>query len=170
MSIKRVSCTALLVAMTMLAACSQNYGAQPIRTGNDRTVVSGGPGGFMGGAVGTLPAQGGTTASQPADTAPVSDTSASDTLAMPDEAPAVPVTPVQKTSSADPAQPAQLGCDFASLEGKPLDDTTVTKLIRDGRVVRELKPGDAVTMEYLQNRVNVIVDPKSKNVVDVTCG
>lgn len=177
MTLSRLSLLSLLAATSLLTACG-DYGAEPIITGNDRTVTSGsGPGGFMGGAVGTLPSQGGNVQSAPVDSAPAptySNTS-SNSLPMPNEAPAVPVEVVTKgqpsaMAATAPAAPAQKGCDYIDLLGKKLADSTVTDLIKQGKVVRELKPGDAVTMEYLENRVNIIVDPATKNVVDVTCG
>lgn len=173
MLFSRFTVLAVLAATSLLTAC--DYGAEPIITGNDRVVTSGGLGGMAGGAVSTLPQQNGVVV--PAEgsmMAPAPVTSSSSSLPMPSEAPAVPVETVVKGDAAPVAmaapQPAGKGCDYIDLLGKPLADKSVTDLIKQGKVVRELKPGDAVTMEYLENRVNIIVDPATKNVIDVTCG
>jgi hypothetical protein len=172
----RITVIALLAATSLLTACG-DFGAEPIITGNDRVVVSGGPGGLLGGSVGTLPQQGGSVQQQPIDAAPAptyesqtmtgtfQDTNGQ--LPMPSETPAQ--TPAATPAASEP-QASAGGCDYTALKGKPLSDDTMTKLVQSGKVVRELKPGQAITMEHLANRVNIIVDPATKNVVDVTCG
>lgn len=172
MLFSRFTVLAVLAATSLLTAC--DYGAEPIITGNDRVVTSGGLGGMAGGAVSTLPQQNGVIVPADERSMMAPATSSSSSLPMPSEAPAVPVETVVKGDAAPVAmaapQPAGKGCDYIDLLGKPLADKSVTDLIKQGKVVRELKPGDAVTMEYLENRVNIIVDPATKNVIDVTCG
>lgn len=93
-------------------------------------------------------------------------------------------------SSAAPAEPQDAGsiapgepspmpprptCDAtaakASLIGKTADAATVerAKVSAGGHTVRVLKPGQAITKEYLDGRVNVYVDEKNV-IVDVGCG
>lgn len=78
-----------------------------------------------------------------------------------------------------PAQPADLpprpSCNAEAakpgLIGKTADAATVerARAAAGGHSVRVLKPGQAITKEYLDGRVNVYVDERNL-VVDVGCG
>ncbi|BAV95787.1 I78 family peptidase inhibitor [Lysobacter enzymogenes] len=80
---------------------------------------------------------------------------------------------------AAPAQPAPLpprpSCNAdaakSSLIGKTADAATVerARTAAGGHTVRVLKPGQMITKEYLDGRVNVHVDERNV-IVDVGCG
>lgn len=80
---------------------------------------------------------------------------------------------------AAPAQPAPLpprpSCNAeaakAGLIGKTADAATVerARAAAGGHSVRVLKPGQAITKEYLDGRVNVHVD-ENNLIVDIGCG
>jgi hypothetical protein len=69
------------------------------------------------------------------------------------------------TSPATP--PAATGCEFSHLVGKK--DTEIDRTEFGDRVVRSLKPGQMITMEYLEGRINLQVDDDGV-IVAVTCG
>ena len=58
-------------------------------------------------------------------------------------------------------------CDFASLVGK--NAKKIDRSVFGDRPVRLLRPGMAVTMEYLEGRINLLVDDKNI-ITQVTCG
>jgi hypothetical protein len=80
---------------------------------------------------------------------------------------------------AAPAQPAPLpprpSCNAeaakSSLIGKTADAATIerARIAAGGHTVRVLKPGQMITKEYLDGRVNVHVDERNV-IVDVGCG
>lgn len=63
--------------------------------------------------------------------------------------------------------PAPTSCDFGHLIGKK--DTEIDRTEFGDRVVRSLKPGQMVTMEYLEGRINLQVDDAGV-ITAVTCG
>lgn len=98
-----------------------------------------------------------------------------------DEMPSASVEPAgaQDASSIAPGEPAPMpprpSCNAetakATLVGKTADAATVEQAKRSagGHTVRVLKPGQMITKEYLDGRVNVYVDDKNI-IVDVGCG
>ena len=61
----------------------------------------------------------------------------------------------------------QPSCEFPHLIGKK--DTEIDRSQFGDRVVRSLKPGQMVTMEYLEGRINLQVDDAGV-ITAVTCG
>ncbi|MGN6111562.1 MAG: I78 family peptidase inhibitor [Luteimonas sp.] len=55
--------------------------------------------------------------------------------------------------------------------GKPVSDELVAKIVSDthSRTARVVRPGQAVTMDYRGDRVNVMLDEHDR-VREVTCG
>lgn len=172
---------ALLMTATLLTACGGD--AYPIRTGNDYAVTTGGLGSMAGGTVGTAPEQQRNWDPQPApshpgpdvmpppvaetESAPPAAAATADTVYtpppmtdMPQAAPA----PTYETANSTPA------CAYADMVGKPLTEDAVTKLVRQGKIVRELEPNGAATMDFQPNRVNITTDPNTGKVTAVTCG
>lgn len=98
-----------------------------------------------------------------------------------DEMPSAAVEPAdaQGASSIAPGEPSPMPsrrtCNAetakATLVGKTADAATVeqAKVSAGGHTVRVLKPGQMITKEYLDGRVNVHVDEKNV-IVDVGCG
>lgn len=81
----------------------------------------------------------------------------------PNEAPAA----SSSSSEAPATPPSASGCEFSHLIGKK--DTEIDRTQFGDRVVRSLKPGQMVTMEYLEGRVNLQVDDAGV-IIGVTCG
>lgn len=80
-----------------------------------------------------------------------------------------PATPTQTSP-----MPAPLTCNAEAAQsaiGKTADAATVerARTAAGGHTVRVLKPGQAITKEYLDGRVNVYVDEKNV-IVEVGCG
>ncbi|MEI2432517.1 I78 family peptidase inhibitor [Lysobacter yananisis] len=85
-------------------------------------------------------------------------------------------TPVEPATPAQPTPPPpRPSCNAEAAKagaiGKTADAATVerARAAAGGRTVRVLKPGQAITKEYLDGRVNVRVDANNV-VVDVGCG
>ncbi|TKR30206.1 hypothetical protein FCE95_08675 [Luteimonas gilva] len=77
-------------------------------------------------------------------------------------------------ASAPPAADAPKQCDAAAAQwavGKAADQALVDKAVADSHSsnARVIKPGQAVTMDYRQDRLNIEVDA-ANNVVAVRCG
>ncbi len=90
--------------------------------------------------------------------------------------PAPPASEPAAAAEPSPSRPpAPLRCQAeaarAALLGQPADPAAVERARRDagGDVVRVLKPGQAITKEYRDGRVNVYVD-EANAIIDVTCG
>lgn len=67
------------------------------------------------------------------------------------------------------ANPVAGGCgaqDLAALVGQP---AAVLDAMRFGQVVRIIRPGMAVTMDYLETRLNIEIDA-AEVIVRVSCG
>ncbi len=188
----------LIVATTALTACGDE--AYPIRTGNDYAVTNGGLGSMAGGAVGTAPEQQRNWDPQPAEqppgpaVMPPQDTpTTSVTTPAPDAAyapppaadmpvaeapqqttaPSMPQTapaPTYSNADANAGTASAPSCNYADMIGKPLAEESVTKLVRLGKIVRELAPDGAATMDFQENRVNITTDPNTGKVTAVTCG
>ncbi|MGO1003514.1 I78 family peptidase inhibitor [Lysobacter sp. CA196] len=98
-----------------------------------------------------------------------------------DEMPSATAEPAsaQDASSIAPGEPSPLPsrptCNAAAakagLIGKTADAATVeqAKVSAGGHTVRVLKPGQMITKEYLNGRVNVHVD-ENNVIVDIGCG
>ena len=74
----------------------------------------------------------------------------------------------------DPQPPAQASCDPApaqSLVGQPATAANVERArqLAGARTARVLKPGQMVTMEFIEGRLNVHVDEKNV-IVRILCG
>lgn len=84
--------------------------------------------------------------------------------------PVEPATPAQPTPP-PPRSSCNAEAAKAGAIGKTADAATVerARAAAGGRTVRVLKPGQAITKEYLDGRVNVRVDANNV-VVDVGCG
>jgi hypothetical protein len=80
-----------------------------------------------------------------------------------------PATPTQPTPM--PAAPTCNAEAAKSAIGKTADDATVerARTAAGGHTVRVLKPGQIITKEYMDGRVNLHVDEKNV-IVDVGCG
>ncbi|ROU08937.1 I78 family peptidase inhibitor [Lysobacter enzymogenes] len=85
-------------------------------------------------------------------------------------------TPVEPTAPARPAPPPpRPSCNAEAAKagaiGKTADAATVerARAAAGGHTVRVLKPGQAITKEYLDGRVNVRVD-ENNVVVEIGCG
>lgn len=50
-----------------------------------------------------------------------------------------------------------------------LSDDDIRKLTQ-ARQIRRLAPGQAMTMDFREDRVNVTIDPASKKIIHATCG
>lgn len=61
-----------------------------------------------------------------------------------------------------------VACDFDTLVGSDLP-TARREIARTGRIVRPLREGDAATMDFNPERVNIILDETGR-VLRVTCG
>ena len=171
----------LIIATTALTACGDD--AYPIRTGNDYAVTSGGLGSMAGGTVGTAPEQQRNWDPQPAPShpgpdvmPPVETPTASatnpDTVYAPPPVTDMPMADAPQAAPAptyNTAAPAP-SCNYADMVGKPLTEESVTKLVRQGKIVRELTPDGAATMDFQENRVNITTDPNTGKVTAVTCG
>lgn len=76
------------------------------------------------------------------------------------------------------AQQAQLGSapgkcrrDAAeSLAGKPRIDDAQAMQITGASLVRQVKPGQPVTMDYREERVTIETDPKTGRILRAFCG
>lgn len=72
----------------------------------------------------------------------------------------------------EPSPPIAAGpcraADFASLKGKP-ESVLAATTFPQGLTIRVIHPGDAVTMDYSDMRVNVLVDAHG-TISDITCG
>lgn len=44
------------------------------------------------------------------------------------------------------------------------------KALTQSEVVRMVTPGQAVTMDYRENRITVVIDPQSKLILQASCG
>lgn len=44
------------------------------------------------------------------------------------------------------------------------------KQVSRAQIVRNIAPGQPVTMDYRENRVTVVTDPSTKKIVKVSCG
>lgn len=64
-------------------------------------------------------------------------------------------------------EPVANTCNYQDLVGKHVDGIDHSRFT--GHVVRTLKPGQMVTMEYLEGRINLQVDD-NRVIVAVTCG
>jgi hypothetical protein len=78
------------------------------------------------------------------------------------------------TPSVPPAPPGQLQCVAEAgvrAVGKPVGDDLVAQVIADthSRTARVVRPGEAVTMDFRGDRVNVKLDMHDK-VDRITCG
>ncbi|OFE42560.1 I78 family peptidase inhibitor [Acinetobacter towneri] len=58
----------------------------------------------------------------------------------------------------------------AQLVGKTGLSETQIKTITRAEIVRMVAPGQPVTMDYRMNRVTVVVDPKTKIILQASCG
>lgn len=72
------------------------------------------------------------------------------------------------------AQGSRAGlCDpsaAAALIGKGRISDGEAKKLTGAATVRQVKPGDAVTMDYRQDRVTIETDPKTDMIVRAACG
>ncbi|MES2729223.1 MAG: I78 family peptidase inhibitor [Pseudomonadota bacterium] len=184
---------ALLLTATVLSGCSSD--AYPIRTGNDYAVTTGGLGSMAGGTVGTAPEQQRNWDQAPAQPHPGPDVMppvAQPSMSVPSaytpppaaDMPAVPAESVQPAPMTPPmAQTAPTptysnqdqadaapACDYNAMVGKPLTEENVTRLVRLGKIVRELTPGQPATMDFQPNRINITTDVNTGKVTSVTCG
>ncbi len=94
---------------------------------------------------------------------------------------APPAVAAEPVAYPPPTQPASDGapvsvqtCDAtlaAWAVGKQPDEATVAKIVADthSRAARVLKPGQPMTMDYRQDRVNVLLDGSGK-IEKLTCG
>ena len=87
-----------------------------------------------------------------------------------EESGALPSYPGEET----PALPPQIAedvpaCDFKNYIGLPVEKLD-QKAIFGGRPVRVITPGMAVTMDYSAARINILIDEKTRHIVDITCG
>jgi hypothetical protein len=78
------------------------------------------------------------------------------------------------TPATPPPPPAANQCVAAMgawAVGKPVSDELVAKVVSDthSRTARVVRPGQAVTMDYRGDRVNVMLDEHDR-VKEVTCG
>ena len=74
----------------------------------------------------------------------------------------------------DPNPPAQASCNHEaaqSVVGQTATAATVERArqLAGARIARVLKPGQMVTMEYLEGRLNIYVDEKNV-ITSVRCG
>ena len=58
----------------------------------------------------------------------------------------------------------------AQLVGKTGLTETQIKALTRAEIVRMVAPGQPVTMDYRMNRVTVLVDPKTKIILQASCG
>ncbi|MCD0188116.1 hemolysin [Acinetobacter sp. PW68] len=58
----------------------------------------------------------------------------------------------------------------AQLVGKTDLSETQIKALTRAEIVRMVAPGQPVTMDYRMNRVTVVVDPKTKIILQASCG
>ena len=58
----------------------------------------------------------------------------------------------------------------AQLVGKTGLTETQIKALTRAEIVRMVAPGQPVTMDYRMNRVTVVVDPKTKIIIQASCG
>lgn len=58
----------------------------------------------------------------------------------------------------------------AQLVGKTGLTETQIKALTRAEIVRMVTPGQPVTMDYRMNRVTVVVDPKTKIILQASCG
>lgn len=58
----------------------------------------------------------------------------------------------------------------AQLVGKTGLTETQIKALTRAEIVRMVTPGQPVTMDYRMNRVTVVVDPKTKIIIQASCG
>ncbi|MCL1636051.1 I78 family peptidase inhibitor [Luteimonas sp. SX5] len=80
----------------------------------------------------------------------------------------------ETTPSPPPAADVAKRCDAANAQwavGKPADQTLIDKAVSDSgsQTVRVIKPGEAVTMDFREDRLNIEVDAEN-NVATVRCG
>lgn len=85
-----------------------------------------------------------------------------------------PTVPAKPPYPEDPAPEPKMTCDAAKAswaKGQVADETLVQRIKADtgSKGVRVIKPGQAVTMDYREDRVNIDVDDKGR-VLKVRCG
>ncbi len=68
----------------------------------------------------------------------------------------------------DPA-PIENACGAAELQGLVGRDAAVLQTMRFGQTVRIIRPGTAVTMDYIVERLNIEIDANEK-ISRVNCG
>ena len=82
----------------------------------------------------------------------------------------------QKTSETAPGaalthRPGDCRPDAAlALTGKPAMSDAEAMRMTGATMVRQIKPGDAVTMDYRKERVTVETDPKTRKILRAMCG
>ena len=113
-----------------------------------------------------------TPAAEPAP--PVADAMPTDAPVAQPIADAPPVSTVEPAGSVPPVAVPIGGCDaeaVKSLVGQASNETVIEQARRDSGVntVRVLKPGEAATMDYRVDRLNVIVDDAG-TITALRCG
>lgn len=68
-----------------------------------------------------------------------------------------------------PVDPVETACGAAELQDLVGRDAAVLQTMRFGQTVRIIRPGMAVTMDYLAERLNIEID-ESEKIVRVNCG
>lgn len=72
-------------------------------------------------------------------------------------------------ASCDPQVPPQTNCPAAELQDLVGQPASVLQTMRFGSETRIIRPGTAVTMDFLENRLNISIDTKEK-ISRVYCG
>ena len=68
-----------------------------------------------------------------------------------------------------PAEPLETACGAADLQDLVGRDAAVLQTMRFGQTLRIIRPGMAVTMDYLPERLNIEIDG-AETIVAVRCG
>ncbi len=67
-------------------------------------------------------------------------------------------------------QPKCIADQAAALVGQSNLTEAQIKQKTQAQIVRMVEPGQAVTMDYREERVTVTVDPTSKKIIQASCG
>lgn len=73
--------------------------------------------------------------------------------------------------AAQPAQPSACVAEAAQrLVGQPKPSDDEARRLTGSQIVRQIKPGQAVTFDFRQDRVTITTNPVTRRVVSASCG
>jgi hypothetical protein len=68
-----------------------------------------------------------------------------------------------------PAKNKFRGCSYQEFVGRNVDDVKI-QLDNDKKIYRLLEPNSAMTMDYHEDRINVVYDPDTMKIERIFCG